>query len=471
MDPARELAQLVEAGLQLGRRLVEQRRELGQPVGPLAGDPQPHRRARRAATGPRRAGRARAAGARRRRLRRGASATRAAPRSARAARPTGAGSRAPARRRAGRPDQLRLVRQRRVVRDRGDPPAVDLDLGPRAVGQRDRAALGVDEPLGLGQPVGERQRRVAERGRRARCAAPAGSGACPSRATSSETAVACARRLRSSAARNANGTSATAPARPLEPLLPRAGGVEPLRDAEDARSPPRPSTGTGASARRCGGVAAPLAAHQQHGSSRDRDHGRDVLQRVEPIRELLVGLDHEQVARASSSNSSDGICSTVTIAVRRRHDDALGAGAQAAASGTASRRCRRPRTYSASSAMPIVNRRSSFAALRPAREPREPDRGHQRAGAVARPPPPREQAGPDERPPDEQAERRDQPRSCSWPLVSVTARTNSPHPAPAPARATRKRAGTSGGAGGIAPYAAGSAVSIRASTACSSRRR
>ena len=42
-------------------------------------------------------------------------------------------------------------------------------------------------------------------------------------------------------------------------------------------------------------------------------------------------------------------------------------------------------------------------------EPGEAGRGHQRAGAVGRPPPPREQPGADERPADEQPERRGHP--------------------------------------------------------------
>ena len=56
------------------------------------------------------------------------------------------------------------------------------------------------------------------------------------------------------------------------------------------------------------------------------------------------------------------------------------------------------------------------AALSAAREPGEADGGHQRAGAVGRPPPPREQPGADERPADEQLDHRDQ-----GPVVLVVA--------------------------------------------------
>jgi hypothetical protein len=45
----------------------------------------------------------------------------------------------------------------------------------------------------------------------------------------------------------------------------------------------------------------------------------------------------------------------------------------------------------------------------PGREPREADRHHQRARAVSRPPPPREQPRPDERPADQQPNQRRHP--------------------------------------------------------------
>ena len=64
---------------------------------------------------------------------------------------------------ARRADQLRLVGERGVVLDRRDPAALQLDLGPAAPRQRDRAPRGVDEPARLGQPVRDRDGGVAER--------------------------------------------------------------------------------------------------------------------------------------------------------------------------------------------------------------------------------------------------------------------------------------------------------------------
>ena len=63
--------------------------------------------------------------------------------------------------------QLRLVRQRRVVDERGDVLAVVVDerhRPPRArLGQRHRRPVGVDVGVEARQPVGEHERRVAER--------------------------------------------------------------------------------------------------------------------------------------------------------------------------------------------------------------------------------------------------------------------------------------------------------------------
>ena len=67
------------------------------------------------------------------------------------------------RRRPGRADELRLLGELRVVADRGDPPALQLDLGPGAVGELDRPAGAVHEPPRLRQPVGDRHRRIVER--------------------------------------------------------------------------------------------------------------------------------------------------------------------------------------------------------------------------------------------------------------------------------------------------------------------
>ena len=91
--------------LQLGARLVEELGDLRAAVHRMPRELRASGRPRPGATARRRAGRARAAGARRRRPRRRGRATPAGPRSARAARPPGAGSRArapPPRRPRGR---------------------------------------------------------------------------------------------------------------------------------------------------------------------------------------------------------------------------------------------------------------------------------------------------------------------------------------------------------------------------------
>ena len=71
------------------------------------------------------------------------------------------------RRRAGGAHQLAVVVERRIVDDRGDRLAVALDLRDRTAvaGHRQRhgVALCVDVAAGVGQPVGERERVVAER--------------------------------------------------------------------------------------------------------------------------------------------------------------------------------------------------------------------------------------------------------------------------------------------------------------------
>ena len=77
-----------------------------------------------------------------------------------------------------RVEQLRLVGQRRVVHERGDVLAVALDQGHRPLvvraGRLDRLAVLVGPGLELGQPVRERQRRVAQRpGERRRAGPPA----------------------------------------------------------------------------------------------------------------------------------------------------------------------------------------------------------------------------------------------------------------------------------------------------------
>ena len=207
MDPARELAQLVQARLELRARAVEQRRQLRVALRPAARDPELHRRARPSATARRRAGRAPAAGARRRRPARAARATRAAPRSARAAPPPGAVLERERRRGARRADELGLVGERGIVLDRRDPAALQLDLGPPAAaggrGARRRRRSGP-----VRQPVRHGDRRVAERlGERG----PHGVAAerLASRAISAAIRSACASRLRSSPARNPNGTVAS----------------------------------------------------------------------------------------------------------------------------------------------------------------------------------------------------------------------------------------------------------------------
>ena len=66
-------------------------------------------------------------------------------------------------RRGDRADQLRLVAERRVVQQRGDLRPAALDERRRAAVELHRPAVAVDVGLVLGHPVGELQRRVAQR--------------------------------------------------------------------------------------------------------------------------------------------------------------------------------------------------------------------------------------------------------------------------------------------------------------------
>ena len=104
-----------------------------------------------------------------------------------------------------------------------------------------------------------------------------------------------------------------------------------------------------------------------------------------------------------SSNSSDGSCSTVTVKYAADDHQALGARLQAprrerdqqVAEDRGEQRVERDPDRE----QHVVVRRRQAAA-----EPGEAGRGHQQPRAVARPSPPREQAGADERPADQQAE-------------------------------------------------------------------
>ena len=293
--PARQLAQLVERGLQLGARLVEQRRRLRRPLHlhprQLELQRQRHQPRLRAvvqvALEPPPLG--------------VAGLDQPRPRGAQLLDPRPQLRLQPLvlerqrRRRAGGAHELRLVVERRVVGDRGDPAALHLDRRPPRPRHRHRMPERVDVALGLRQPVRQRQRRVAERvGQRRpqralarRLARPARSARPPPRPW--------ARRLRSRPTRNPNGMVATSACESTSSAslgAPAASNPLASRNAA-AATPRRPQH------RPPGAVAGPraLTPDDDHPARDDQDERHRELHRVQRVRERLVALDDQQVAR------------------------------------------------------------------------------------------------------------------------------------------------------------------------------
>ena len=317
MDPARELAQLVQARLAAPRaRRRAAPRAPGRP--PRAGArSRAARRARPSATARRRAGRARAGAARRRRRARAAPATRAAPRSAPAAPRRGARSRARAPPR--RPPRGRAGAGRRA-RDRAGSRAIRRPCSSTSVhppaGRLTGRPAGVDEAAGLRQPVGHGDatgRRAPRRARpaRRRCRAPGRAGRSAPRSGPPGRAGCAAARpgTRTARWRAAGSTASRAP----RPRRRRRRARPPPR----ARGTPRPTVQiTGASTRRCGSLAARQRRHMivrltAITSSAPKNWSRS--SRSDSAWSGRTTSRFRGSPAGCSSNSSDGICSTVVV--------------------------------------------------------------------------------------------------------------------------------------------------------------
>ena len=316
--------------------------------------------------------------------------------------------------RRGGAHELRLVVQSRVVGDRGDPPAAHVDLRPARAGHRDRMPERVDVALRLRQPVRECHRRITERvGQRGPQRALAG------RLPDARDQLGHRLALREPAAQEPREE----PERDgrhqrlrdqLERVVRRAGRVEPLghherRDGEAARPqhrPPRPAARLRA--------LAPDDDDPAHGDQGDRDR---VLHGVQRVRERLVALHDQQVARLAR-----------LLEQQRRHLEhghgevgrgdhrALGTRVQPSG-GEGEQQVTEDRREQPVEQLPDRVQHVAVRGREAGPEPREAGRGHQQPGAIAGPPPPREQARADERPADEQAEAGDEPA-----VVDVAAR-------------------------------------------------
>ena len=319
------------------------------------------------------------------------------------------------RRRARRAHELRLLVQRGIVGDRGDPPPLDLDLRP----PRARHGHGVPERVhvarGLRQPVGQRQRRVTERvGQRGAQGALARRLAQPRdqlRSPPRPGRAGCAADRRGTR----TGSWRRAPARqPVERVLGEPAASNPLATTKAATATP-PVHSTGRQAR----LAAPARSRRmmitQLATTSTTATANCVASRAS---ESAWSPSTISRLRGSSgcSNSSDGSCSTVTVRYAPNDHDPLRARLQPP------RRERDQQVAEDRREQPVERDpdREQHVVVgggHAAREPREPGRGHQRSRAVARPPPPREQAGADERPADQQAEPGGEPA-----IVDVPAR-------------------------------------------------
>ena len=418
MDPAGELAQLVQARLELRARGVEQRRELrvarrAPPRDPELRAERDHPRLRAVVQVALEPAPLVVAGAHEPRARR---AQLLDPR------PQLRGEalvlERERRRGARRADELGLVGERGIVLDRGDPAALQLDLGPPAGGQADGAPRRVDEPARSGQPVGHGDRRVAERlGERGPHGVAAGRLAEPGDQRRDPVRLGEPAAQQPGQEPERHGGEQQDRQR-LERVDPGADGVEPGRHREhEERHARGPDHGREHAPLRLA-RGAPAAPHDRE-ADRDHDQRAEELEQVEPVRQRLVGPDDEQVPRLARRVLLEQQRRDLQHGrgeVARGHDQPLRAGLQPPArigEHEVPDDGREERVAREADRVERVPVRGAEAL----QEPREPGGDHQRAGPVRRPPPPGEQAGPGERPADHEPERR---RDAA--LVRVVAR-------------------------------------------------
>ena len=298
-------------------RLVQHRRDLALVLRPACARGEAWPPGPRGGTGRRRAGRARGGGARRRRPRRD---ERASPELLDAGAQLGgqaAGSRAPAR--PPRPPRGRAA-ARRPARGRGRSPRSARPWSSTSVHAPACKCHGPAARRRRSGPVRAASRRARATGRRGHRPAPRGGprARAPGRGArrAPETAVAWTSRLRNSPARNAERDRRERHER--KQLQHRPAGSPPRR----SRSPTAKTANaaapvhiTGASARRCGGVAVRQRRTRIVGLATMTATAATACSRVQRVGQAPVRLDQSagcEAPRSGSSKSRAGTWSTVT---------------------------------------------------------------------------------------------------------------------------------------------------------------
>ena len=265
------------------------------------------------------------------------------------------------------------------------------------------ATGGVDVALELRQPVGELERRVAQRASASASRTPPRSR--PRRSTSSLTAPARDRLARIRPARNPSGTAQIAISSGQSRALDTPSG--PSLKATTSIEPERGHRGAGPQDRlehpSLGGPGGAPAAHEEHAEPDEHDEDQRRDDGVDDVHGGRAGRDQHEVLRAVGTARVEW---AEQRGQRRQdrgdprdHDDrALHAGADAtrriAHEHLDERADPQPRQEHAD-----VEDQRRVGVGQPAEEPDEAHKRHQRASPVLRTAPPRVQAGADEAPP------------------------------------------------------------------------
>ena len=198
-------------------------------------------------------------------------------------------------------DQLRVLEERLVVDERRDPLAVPLH--PRRVTRALRsggaaAGLVVDEHLRLGQPVPDREGRIAERRGRAHRAARPGGGSVRARRSGLPTAERASWLWRRPGERASGTVERTTADRTKRASTTKSETTKSRRNESASRkAASSPVASTGPSMRRAGGRRAPpLRVDDRDGQG--EHHGGDPADRLERVRQAVIRRHEQRVCGA-----------------------------------------------------------------------------------------------------------------------------------------------------------------------------
>ena len=312
--------------------------------------------------------------------------------------------------RARRAHQLALLQQCRVMHDRRDRCSVALDLGHRAVSARSRQLHSVPARIDIasrvGQPVGERERVVAQRlGQRVARADPA--EPLEQRADRARPRQARAQQAHQEGERQRRDQHDQHDIDDLRQLIGAESDREHAGHAHNRDRGPRPHDRS---------KRAPLdpaetapASDQHHAQTGEQDHRDDKANRLHDRRRRATIPGQQQVVRAVTTvvRPRGHDCRRQRQSDRRRpaqgpprHARAPGArGRSGTRPACAPARRSRARRRAARACTPTPHRRSQRT-----QEPHEPDERHQRPDAVLRAPPPGKDARAREAPTQRQRE-------------------------------------------------------------------